>query len=83
VDIGMPGMDGYDVARALRKKLGTDIFLIAMTGYGSPQDVQLAKDAGFDEHITKPASFTDLIAILSTSANRLRTVRASHSSLLH
>jgi CheY-like chemotaxis protein len=76
----MPGMDGYDVARELREKLGKDIFLIAMTGYGAPQDVQLAKDAGFDEHITKPASFPDLAAILITAARRLHVDAAVRSS---
>lgn len=80
VDIGMPGMDGYEVARVLREELGADIYLIAMTGYGAPQDVQLAKDAGFDEHITKPASFTELNAILATAAQRLTADAAASFS---
>jgi signal transduction histidine kinase/ActR/RegA family two-component response regulator len=80
VDIGMPGMDGYDVARELREKFGNDIFLIAMTGYGAPQDVQLAKDAGFDEHITKPASFPDLTAMLTMAAHSLHVEPAARVS---
>jgi signal transduction histidine kinase/ActR/RegA family two-component response regulator len=80
VDIGMPGMDGYQVARELREKLGNDIFLIAMTGYGATQDVQLAKDAGFDEHIKKPASLTDLVAMLTTAGRRFHFETAAHST---
>jgi signal transduction histidine kinase/CheY-like chemotaxis protein len=68
VDIGMPDMNGYDVARELRQRLGNDIFLIAMTGYGAPRDIKMAKEAGFDEHITKPASLTELQALLTTAA---------------
>lgn len=56
LDIGLPGMDGFEVARKLRKMPAMkDTFLIALTGYGSGNDRQLAKEAGFDEHLTKPA----------------------------
>ncbi|PQV62842.1 Signal transduction histidine kinase [Abditibacterium utsteinense] len=54
VDIGLPILDGYQVAAQLRAALGSDIFLIALTGYGQPEDKQRALDAGFDEHMTKP-----------------------------
>jgi two-component system, chemotaxis family, CheB/CheR fusion protein len=54
-DIGLPGMDGYDVARTMRAdaKLN-NIGLIALSGYAQPDDVSKAKDAGFDAHIAKP-----------------------------
>jgi CheY-like chemotaxis protein len=55
VDIGMPGMDGYQVAAALRAELGRDTFLIAFSGYSAPEDVRAATDAGFDIHISKSA----------------------------
>jgi two-component system, sensor histidine kinase len=57
VDIGLPGIDGYEVARRLRAgegKLGVRWKLIALTGYGQPEDVRRAMAAGFDRHIVKP-----------------------------
>lgn len=55
LDIGLPGMSGYDVARALRRKQGKEhLELIALTGWGSREDKQNALDAGFDVHLTKP-----------------------------
>lgn len=56
VDIGLPGVDGYGVARAVRARLGDGPLLVAVTGYGQPGDAAKAKEAGFDEHITKLAS---------------------------
>jgi len=54
-DIGLPGMDGYAVARALRADPATrGIFLVALTGYARPEDVRRAGEAGFDRHLTKP-----------------------------
>jgi two-component system CheB/CheR fusion protein len=56
-DIGLPGMDGYMVARALRRERGLrDTFLVALTGYALPEDLRRAADAGFDVHLTKPAT---------------------------
>jgi CheY-like chemotaxis protein len=53
-DLGLPGgMDGHDVARALRASPGCPV-LIALTGYGQEQDRRRALDAGFDQHLTKP-----------------------------
>ncbi len=54
VDIGLPGQDGYQVARELREALGPRIFLIAMTGYGQPHDRLRALESGFDRHLVKP-----------------------------
>ena len=56
LDIGLPGMDGFDVARHLRTMPGlSEAFLVALTGYGTDSDRQRAKAAGFDEHLVKPA----------------------------
>lgn len=54
LDIGLPGMDGYEVARRLRQLPGLRAQLVALTGYGSPQDRQRALDAGFHDHRVKP-----------------------------
>jgi PAS domain S-box-containing protein len=55
LDIGMPGLDGYETARRLRKSTrGKDMLIVALTGWGQKEDKQRALDAGFDEHLTKP-----------------------------
>jgi PAS domain S-box-containing protein len=55
LDIGMPGMDGFEVARRLRREpWGGDMFLIAMTGWGQERDKRQTAEAGFDAHLTKP-----------------------------
>jgi PAS domain S-box-containing protein len=61
LDIGLPGMDGYEVARQLRKMpFLTHAFLVALTGYGTSEDRELANAAGFDEHLVKPADLDQL-----------------------
>jgi CheY-like chemotaxis protein len=54
VDIGLPRMDGYQVARRLRAAFGRDILLVAYTAYGDPDDRLRALQAGFDLHLVKP-----------------------------
>ena len=54
VDIGLPLMDGYDVARHLRDLLGGRVVLVALTGWGQDEDRRRSRDAGFDHHLTKP-----------------------------
>jgi signal transduction histidine kinase/HAMP domain-containing protein len=54
VDVGLPEFDGYEVARQVRKTAGTTIRLIALTGYGQPDDRRQALEAGFDAHLVKP-----------------------------
>ena len=65
LDVGMPGMDGYEVARRLRQRPGMkDVVIIAVTGYGAEADRRRTRAAGFDHHLTKPievASVADLI----------------------
>ena len=66
LDIGLPGMDGYQVARTLRGESDLDgAVLVALTGYGQEQDRQRSREAGFDEHLVKPASIDDLKRVLA------------------
>ena len=70
LDIGLPGMDGYQVARQLRQMPGlAGSFLVALTGYGSDEDRDLAHAAGFDEHLVKPADLNQLRRWLEDRAN--------------
>ena len=64
LDLGMPELDGYELARRLRAEHGQAPILIAATGYGQPQDKRRAVDAGFDCHLVKPISVHDLVSVL-------------------
>lgn len=65
IDIGLPGLNGYEVARHVRESsAGDDVFLIALTGYGRPEDRRAAMEAGFDEHLVKPLNSQDLVRVL-------------------
>ena len=66
IDVGLPGMDGYDLARALRKRPdGRELGLVALTGYGQAEDQRRARDAGFDLHLTKPVDPRRLEQVLA------------------
>lgn len=66
LDIGLPDMSGYEVARRIRLAAHLPApLLVAITGYGREQDLKLSCDAGFDHHLVKPADHTQLLAILS------------------
>jgi CheY-like chemotaxis protein len=67
LDIGMPVRSGYDVARELRARRGAELRLIALTGWGGEGDVQRAREAGFDYHLTKPADAGVLNEMISRS----------------
>ena len=56
VDVGLPGLDGYEIARRVRAETGSRIRLVALTGYGQPEDRRLSLEAGFDAHIVKPVA---------------------------
>jgi CheY-like chemotaxis protein len=57
LDIGLPGIDGYEVARAMRHmEQGRDVYLVAVSGYGLPEDRARSRDAGFDDHLLKPVA---------------------------
>jgi signal transduction histidine kinase len=64
LDVGLPDMDGYGVARTIRSQYGNDAVLIAVTGYGQPTDRSRATGAGFDCHFVKPVSIAELVKAL-------------------
>jgi CheY-like chemotaxis protein len=65
VDIGLPGMSGYELARILRENPQTrNRMLIALTGYGTTEDKKRAAEAGFDHHLTKPADVDELYRLM-------------------
>ena len=65
VDLGLPDIDGYAVARAVRAApQGDAILLVAITGYGATSDRRRAEEAGFDAHLTKPIGPNELAEIL-------------------
>jgi CheY-like chemotaxis protein/anti-sigma regulatory factor (Ser/Thr protein kinase) len=67
VDIGLPGMDGYELARIIRQDPAfKDLVLVALTGYGRDADVKRAKETGFNHHLTKPVGPDVLEGLLST-----------------
>jgi len=66
LDIGMPGMNGYEVARGIRTRpSGAAATLIALTGWGQEDDRRRAREAGFDHHLVKPAELPVLLALLA------------------
>ena len=72
-DIGLPGMDGYEVARAFRADPALkDVFLVALSGYALPDDLQRAREAGFEEHLAKPSSLEKLEELLAHAPAGLR-----------
>jgi CheY-like chemotaxis protein len=64
-DIGLPGMSGYEVAKALRGG-GKRLRLFAVSGYAQPEDVKKALEAGFDAHLAKPLKIEDLERLLAS-----------------
>ncbi len=72
LDIGLPDLDGFELARRLRRTM-PDAVLVAVTGYGQPQDVRSALEAGYEHHFVKPVDKQQLIGVLEAAANRART----------
>ncbi|HBN79558.1 MAG TPA: chemotaxis protein CheR [Planctomycetaceae bacterium] len=66
VDIGLPGISGYEVAKRVRAELGNDVYLIALTGYGCAEDREATKEAGFNTHLVKPLDPVELDRILNS-----------------
>ncbi len=83
IDIGLPGMDGYALARQLRSLPALEQpTLVALTGYGTETDQRRAAEAGFDQHFTKPVNFTALLAYLhGTAAARASPAQGQGQSL--
>jgi CheY-like chemotaxis protein len=70
LDIGMPGVDGYETCRRLRAALGADLFVVAVTGFGQERDKERATAAGFDAHLIKPADPAALAELLERAPRR-------------
>jgi signal transduction histidine kinase/DNA-binding response OmpR family regulator len=71
IDIGLPGLDGYEVARRIRKlAMVPEIYLVAVTGYGQHEDRQRAHEAGFHHHLVKPVAFEELQRVLAQCPSR-------------
>jgi CheY-like chemotaxis protein/two-component sensor histidine kinase len=64
IDIGLPGIDGYEVGRRIRAALGSGVLLVAVTAQGQEQDRRRSREAGFDAHVVKPVSYEELTRIL-------------------
>jgi len=72
VDIGLPGFDGLEMARRVRDAVGASIHLVALTGYGQPDDRRQALGAGFDAHLVKPVHPPALLAALRAEFSAAR-----------
>ena len=70
LDIGLPYMDGYELAAALRERLGSGLRLMALTGYGQEQDRVKSHAAGFEAHFVKPVSLGTIITAIEVGARR-------------
>jgi CheY-like chemotaxis protein len=68
LDIGLPGLDGYEIARQIRSEFGPALRLVAVTGYGQEEDRRRALAAGFDAHLVKPADLDALERVLAGAA---------------
>jgi signal transduction histidine kinase/ActR/RegA family two-component response regulator len=69
IDIGLPDLSGYEVAKQIREVFADNVFLVALTGYGQEDDLRAALDAGFDAHMVKPADINELNRLLSRIAS--------------
>ena len=79
LDIAMPRLDGFDVARVIREQpWGKGMFLIALSGWGQKLDRKRSKEAGFDAHLTKPAKYESLMEILNELPLQRRTEDTHH-----
>ncbi len=67
VDLGLPGLDGYEVARRVRALPGARPTLVALTGYGFAEDRRRTREAGFDHHVVKPADLRVLLGIIDSA----------------
>jgi PAS domain S-box-containing protein len=83
VDIGLPELDGHQVARRVREEGADDVYLIALTGYGQHADRQAALEAGFDDHLVKPVDPDDLTRSLSRHARNAEVPDLSSMEWVH
>ena len=80
LDIGLPDMNGYDLCRRLRVQIGNLPVIIALTGWGQPEDKKAAKEAGFDTHVTKPADPDVLCNALETFLRNRYPATSQHTN---
>jgi signal transduction histidine kinase/DNA-binding response OmpR family regulator len=74
LDIGLPGMDGYEVARAIRRlPVADSLVIVALTGYGQDDDRVRSRDAGIDHHLTKPVDLDALLGLINATTQCLQT----------
>jgi len=64
LDIGMPKLSGYEVARRIRDARGPEVLIVAITGWGQDEDRQRSREAGFDHHFTKPVDYAALLEVI-------------------
>jgi CheY-like chemotaxis protein len=70
LDIGLPGMNGFEVAKTLRDEGFANEVIVAVSGYGQPEDRERSRQAGFDDHLVKPVHQDALVIVLQQSADR-------------
>jgi len=70
IDIGLPDIDGFAVCRELRETLGTETVLVALSGYGQPEDRERSAQAGFDGHVVKPVEPDELMRLVTDFGRR-------------
>jgi len=73
VDIGLPDLNGYEVARSIRRESKQPTLLVALTGYGQEKDKAHALEAGFDLHLTKPVDPEELSTIIGENLEKIPT----------
>jgi signal transduction histidine kinase/CheY-like chemotaxis protein len=78
IDIGLPDFSGYEVARRIRAELSSGVALVAVTGYGQPEDQRRAFDAGFDAHLVKPITIEQLNAVLAAARPQTPMASSEH-----
>jgi DNA-binding response OmpR family regulator len=81
LDLGLPGLDGYEVARRIRAQPdGARVLIVAVTGYGEERDRERSAQAGFDAHLVKPVDPDQLLAVLRAPSRRTVTLDGVESA---
>jgi CheY-like chemotaxis protein/anti-sigma regulatory factor (Ser/Thr protein kinase) len=80
IDVGLPGLDGYEIARRFRIECGASVLLVALTGYGTPEALERSRHAGFDHHFIKPVNADKLNQLFSSGGYR-KAAGATHGSI--